>query len=107
MAVTISTGRGFYQLETGVPEKRPDGGIVFAVSLARSDGVERIAFRCRVAAGLAGSVANESPDAIVGRLAKWLGREFEQTREAALKSIRAEHKPLELVFDALSRGPFV
>ena len=33
-------------------------------------------------------------------------REFEQTREAALKSIRTERKLLEISFDAANRGPF-
>jgi hypothetical protein len=40
------------------------------------------------------------------RLAPWFEREFEQTREAALKSLRSERKPLVLRFDREHPGPF-
>jgi hypothetical protein len=38
------------------------------------------------------------------RLAPWFEREFEQTREAALKSLRSERKPLVVVSTASLRG---
>jgi hypothetical protein len=40
------------------------------------------------------------------RLAPWFEREFEQTREAALKSLRSERKPLVVRFDREPPGPF-
>ena len=45
-------------------------------------------------------------DELITRLAPWLEREFEMTRENALKTIRTEHKLLELAFDTSNRGPF-
>lgn len=43
---------------------------------------------------------------LVRKLATWIERDFEMTRENALKSIRAERKLMEIVFDASNRGPF-
>ena len=48
----------------------------------------------------------DSPEKLIAQIAPWLEREFEQTREAALKSIRAEHKLLEISFDPAHPGPF-
>jgi hypothetical protein len=48
----------------------------------------------------------DSPEKLIERIAPWLEREFEQTREAALKSIRAERHLLEISFDASNPGPF-
>ena len=50
--------------------------------------------------------AADSPEKLINRIAPWLEREFEQTREAALKSIRTERKLLEISFDATHPGPF-
>ena len=36
----------------------------------------------------------------------WMAREFEQVREAALKSVRIEKKLFGLTFDQGRRGPF-
>jgi len=43
---------------------------------------------------------------LIERIAPWLEREFEQTREAALKSIRTERHLLEISFDPTNPGPF-
>ncbi len=43
---------------------------------------------------------------MLSRLAPWFEREFEQTREAALKSLRSERKPLTVRFDREHPGPF-
>ncbi len=40
------------------------------------------------------------------RVTRWFEREFEQTREAALKSLRTERKPLMVRFDRDHPGPF-
>ena len=77
---------------------------MLTVSLDRADGIEKVALRFRIATALIGT--NESPEELIERIAPWLEREFEQTREAALKSIRTEHKLLEISFDAHHPGPF-
>lgn len=74
------------------------------LSLERADGIERVVFRCRVAEVLL--APGGAPDVIPERIVSWVEREFEQTREAALKSIRSEQKLFELVFDRDPRGPW-
>lgn len=68
--------------------------------------MERVVFRCRVAKSLLGTDAAEQPVVLVDRLAPWIAPEFEQVREAALKSIRTEKKLFELTFDQNRPGPF-
>jgi len=45
-------------------------------------------------------------EALLSQLAPWFEREFEQTREAALKSLRSERRPLVVRFDREHPGPF-
>ena len=106
MAVQIRTGRGNYKLSLAGAAEKEAGWVIFTLSLERADGIERVAFRCRVAEALI--APSEAPDAraIPGRIASWVEREFEQTREAALKSIRSERKLYEVVFDGDHRGPW-
>ena len=104
MAVSIKTGRGDYLLKTGAPDQRDAKAILLTLVLERCDGIERVAFRCRVAAGLVDPTTDS--EAIMSRLAPWLEREFEMTRETALKTIRSERRMLEISFDACNRGPF-
>ena len=78
--------------------------VVLTLSLERADGIEKVALRCRIATGLIGSA--DSSEKLIERITPWLEREFEQTREAALKSIRTEHTLLEISFDAKNPGPF-
>jgi len=60
-----------------------------------------------IASEIAARVARgASADAIVARLAPWIEREFEQVREAALKTIRGERRLNEIIFDTSTRGPF-
>ncbi len=77
---------------------------MLTLSLERADGIEKVALKCCIATSLLGTA--DSPEKLIERIAPWLEREFEQTREAALKSIRAEHKLLEISFDAAHPGPF-
>ncbi|MGA9721571.1 MAG: hypothetical protein WBQ86_03885 [Candidatus Binatus sp.] len=100
----MKTGRGIYAIVNARPIERTAGHVVLTVSLERADGIERVALRCRIATGLIGST--DSPEKLIERIAPWLEREFEQTREAALKSIRTEHKLHEISFDATNPGPF-
>jgi len=104
LAVSIKTGRGDYLLKTVAPDQREAGAILLTVGLERSDGIERVVFRCRLAAGLVDP--DTDAEAIMRRLAPWLEREFEMTREHALKAIRSERRMLEIGFDASHRGPF-
>ncbi len=76
---------------------------MLTLALESANGIERVAFKCAIADELA---LGNDPAAILARLAPWIEREFEMTREAALKTIRGERRMYELVFDAANRGPF-
>ena len=84
--------------------------VTLTLSFERADGLERVGFLCTIARALAEASddPNRGPDAgaILARLVPWFEREFEQTREAALKSIRSERKLFEVVFDREHRGPW-
>jgi len=101
--VSINTGRGRYFLKIAAPDRRTDEGLVLTLVLERDDGIERVAFQCRIAADLLDPAANT--EAVLVRLAPWLEREFEMTRENALKAIRSERRMMELAFDSGNRGP--
>jgi hypothetical protein len=99
----LKTSRGFYNLVLAKePQTLPDA-MLLTLSLERRDGIEKLALQCRVDRAL-----TASPDGgeFLAKLAHWLERDFEMTREYALKSIRSERKMLELVFDESNRGPF-
>jgi hypothetical protein len=84
------------------PEMLPDA-TVLTLSIERLDGIEKVALQFRVSLSLVG---NLDLDEILGRLAPWIERDFEMTRENALKSIRSERKLLEIRLDVGNRGPF-
>ena len=100
----MKTGRGIYAIVNARPIERTADAVVLTLSLERADGIEKVAFRCRIAATLIGPA--DSPEKLIEQIAPWLEHEFEQTREAALKSVRTEHKLLEIAFDETNRGPF-
>ena len=104
MPVQIRTARGAYDLALAAPPEFDNAAIVLTLAMERADGIERVALRCRVERILVASEADSG--ALVARLQPWLEREFEQTREAALKSIRTERKLYELRFDSANPGPF-
>jgi hypothetical protein len=101
---TLKTARGIYVIASARPLERDADAVVLTLSLERADGIEKVALRCRIAIALIS--ADDSPDKLIERIAPWLEREFEQTREAALKSIRSERKLLEISFDAERSVPF-
>ena len=105
MPTTLKTGRGIYSVESAAPIERGADLIVLTLKLVRADGIENVALRVRIATSILQSV-DDSPEKLIERLAPWLERQFEQTREAALKTIRTERRLLEIVFDAGNRGPF-
>jgi hypothetical protein len=100
----LNTGRGIYAIVNARPVERIADAVVLTLSLERADGIEKVALRCRIATALIDSTC--TPEQLVKRIEPWLEREFEQTREAALKSIRTERKLLEITFDETNRGPF-
>jgi hypothetical protein len=105
LAVEIRTGRGLYRIIEAAPAATDAGATILTLALERADGIERVVFRCRIDAGLAGSDTPGGADELVARLLPWFEREFEKVREAALKSIRSERKLYEIAFDH-ARGPF-
>ena len=100
----MKTGRGNYAIANARPIEQTADSVVLTLSLERADGIEKVALRFRIATNLIG--ATDPPEELIERIAPWLEREFEQTREAALKSIRTERKLLEISFDATHPGPF-
>jgi hypothetical protein len=100
----LKTGRGIYAIASAGPLERTTDSVVLTLSLERADGIEKVALRFRIANELIGDA--DSPEKMIERITRWLEREFEQTREAALKSIRTERKLLEISFDASQPGPF-
>ncbi len=103
MPTTLKTGRGIYAIASAKALERPEDAVVLTLSLERADGIEKVAVRFRIATALIGNA--DSPEKLIERIAPWLEREFEQTREAALKSIRTERKLLEISFDAAASRP--
>jgi len=101
--IGLKTGRGPYTLKEGAPAVRGGGAIVLTIVLERGDGIERVLLRCAIADEIA---PGDDSAAILARIAPWIEREFEMTREMALKTIRGEGRMLEIVFDASHRGPF-
>ena len=106
----ISTGRGLYRLSLAAPPALTSEEVTLTLSFERADGLERVAFLCTIARVLteAPGVRERETDAsaMLARLGPWFEREFEQTREAALKSLRSERKPLTVRFDREHPGPF-
>jgi hypothetical protein len=104
MPTTLKTARGIYAIAIARPLERIADSVVLTLSLERADGIEKVAFTLRIASSLIS--ADDSPEKLIERIAPWMEREFEQTREAALKSIRTERKLLEVSFDDTRSGPF-
>lgn len=107
MGIEFNTGRGRYRLgAAGALEKLPDA-VSITLVLERSDGIEKVAFKCTVSSNLLDREV-EAVDAVwlTDQLALWIEREFEMTRELALKSIRTERSLMTLTFDESNRGPF-
>ncbi|MGH7914504.1 MAG: hypothetical protein ACREPW_07640 [Candidatus Binataceae bacterium] len=80
--------------------------VTLTLSFERADGLERVGFLCTIARALAETPGESDDGAMLRRLAPWFEREFEQTREAALKSLRSERRALVVRFDREHPGPF-
>ncbi|HLX36226.1 MAG TPA: hypothetical protein VKR29_00445 [Candidatus Binataceae bacterium] len=99
----LKTGRGPYRLAlVKEPEALADATLL-TLSMERLDGIEKVALQCRIERALAPSI---EPSELLAKLVPWIERDFEMTRENALKSIRSERKLMLLSFDASNRGPF-
>jgi hypothetical protein len=105
LPTTINTARGTYSIINARPPERDASSLILTLSLERADGIEKVALQCRIANALPSS--SDALEKLIERLAPWLEREFEQTREAALKSIRTDRRLLELTFDASNPGPLI
>jgi hypothetical protein len=103
VAVEIKTGRGLYRIVEAASAAADASAITLTLALERADGIERVVFRCRIDAAMAGTAA---PDDLIAKIQPHVEREFEMIREAALKSIRSERKLHEITFDHSNRGPF-
>ncbi len=103
MEIALKTGRGIYFLKQAAPADYRGGALVLTLALERADGIERVVFKCEIAAEL---VHDADSAAVLKRLAPWIEREFEMTRETALKIIRNERKLYEIAFDPGNHGPF-
>jgi len=83
-----------------------NGSWILTLAVEHQGGLEKFAFRCRIANPLLERAPQSDSTAVCVRLAGWLERRFEQVREAALKSIRSERRLAEFEFDETRPGPF-
>src|ERR1700682_4316596 len=105
MSIKIDTGRGIYELKSAAPVERSSDSIVLTLRLERADGIEKVALRCKIATSILqpdelddlDQLPDKLREKLIERLAPWIRREFEMTREAALKSIRTERRLIEVV----------
>ena len=104
MPATLKTSRGIYTIASVRPLERTADAVVLTLSLERADGIEKVALRFRIATALIG--ATDTPEKLIERITPWVEREFEQIREAALKSIRTDRKLHEIAFDPEHPGPY-
>jgi len=104
MPVEIVTGRGVYRLTAATPLEYTNSNVVLTLAIGRADGIERFVTRFVIARELVSEPLEA--DIIIERLRGWLAHEFENTREAALRSIRSERRLHEIIFDRTNRGPF-
>jgi|SRR5580704_12709710 hypothetical protein len=102
----INTARGIYRLTVGEQSAIADGSWVLTLAAEHQGGLEKFAFRCRIAQSLLQRSSAAELPAACGRVANWLQGQFEQVREAALKSIRSERRLAEFDFDEAHPGPF-
>ena len=102
--IDIVTGRGVYHLSAAGPLECSHDSILLMLAMERADSIERDVTRWRIAKDLIGD--SPAAEAIIEKLTSWLLREFERTREAALKAVRSERRLHEIRFDLANRGPF-
>ena len=104
--VLLNTARGAYRLSLVEQTAAGVGPWMLTLSAEHAGGLEKFAFRCHIAPELLEEAAIADPTVACARLAGWLEKQFEQIREAALKSIRSERRLAEIEFDEACPGPF-
>ncbi len=95
--LVLKTGRGDYLLKLAVAPELAGEALVLPLVLEHRGGLERVGLICRVARRRPDALEGSDPETLrelLGRIAARFERDFEQVREAALKSLRAERKPL-------------
>ncbi len=102
----FNTARGTYRLTVAEQSTSADGSWILSLAAEHQGGLEKFAFRCRIANALLKRVPPRDSTALCVRLASWLEGHFEQVREAALKSIWSERRLAEFEFDETRPGPF-
>jgi hypothetical protein len=102
----LNTARGAYRLSVVEQSAAPDRTWRLTLAAEHAAGLEKFAFCCHIAGQLLQKDAIADLDAACARLAGWLEGQFEQIREAALKSIRSERRLAEFEFDESRPGPF-
>lgn len=86
-----------YRLSLSGEPERSGTDRVLTLTMEHIDGIERVSFRCVVASsGVDRSSDAGDLDKLLERIAPCIERQFEQVREAALKSVRSEGKLLEI-----------
>jgi len=102
----INTARGAYRLTVAEQSAPANGSWILTLSAEHQGGLEKFAFRCVIADALLKQAPGLDSTALCARLAVWLEKQFEQVREAALKSIRSERRLVEFEFNETTPGPF-
>jgi hypothetical protein len=99
--VLLSSPRGNYRLVVVEQTGTEAGSWILTVSMEHAGGLEKFAFRCIVSQASLGSLGINDPCEAAAGMAGWLQRDFENVREAALKSIRTERRLAEFNLDSL------
>jgi hypothetical protein len=101
MAVEIRSGRGIYAISLLSAPERVDGKIRLTAAFERADGVERFGLRFVFAeAVVAGASYLDDTASLIERIRPQIEANFEQIREAALKSIRTDKRLHEIPIDS-------
>lgn len=107
MSVELNTTRGRYRLKLAAPPRNTSDEVILSLACERADGLERVGFLCSVARELVDADERGDSGVLLERVAPWFEREFEHTRETALKSIRTDRRPMTVRFDGDHPGPFL
>jgi predicted YcjX-like family ATPase len=116
--IVLKTGRGDYLLKLAAPPELSGDALILPLVMEHRAGLERVGLICRVALQKADAPKSHcsfgellEPDSqadreLLKRIAAGFEREFEQVREAALRSIRAERKPLQINVEGFNPAAF-
>lgn len=101
MAVEIRSGRGIYTISLVSAPERVDGKIRLTAAFERADGVERFGLLFIFpSAIIAGAPSQADAASLIEKIRPRIEADFEQIREAALKSIRTDKRLHEISIDS-------